>query len=317
MTSTWGEHWLLDTAVRGRISLRSLVHPALTQFFNKPGHHLGPPALCALLERLVERGDLALRTRARGAHHPPREALLRALVYDHDTRPTDGLCYGLTAQGGRRWEDATHADWSRFLSNSYAPDPTAPLGEITGPDRARVERCLEGTDRPVLAETVRWDRLEPWQATYWKTLPVGHRVRFRYGPERPLRCGAPLPRSWYLDHAQWFTPPTFERGALYAVPLDSNRWGIARVLELQAERRFVVACDWTGPRGEIPPNLATLGRTFARSEPHGLLGGWVPGPVPSGWVFEGAIEVTEPETRLARATQRTGTWTEFVRRNSL
>ena len=27
--------------------------------------------------------------------------------------------------------------------------------------------------------SVRWTRLTPWQATYWKELPVGHQARYR------------------------------------------------------------------------------------------------------------------------------------------
>lgn len=28
-------------------------------------------------------------------------------------------------------------------------------------------------------ETIRWDLVSPWRATYWKTLPLAHQVRFR------------------------------------------------------------------------------------------------------------------------------------------
>ena len=32
----------------------------------------------------------------------------------------------------------------------------------------------------IIPNTVVWETLTPWQATYWKTLPVGYQVRYQY-----------------------------------------------------------------------------------------------------------------------------------------
>lgn len=326
MTLTWGEYWLLETAVRAWTPLGFLVHPEIDQLFNKPGHNLTDHELLAVLLRLLELGDLVCRRGATGPFMPAPDEVEAALVCEPGVRPKNRLCYGLTEQGGRRWESAARPDWSLYVSNCFHTgaerEPTGErvrLGEIISVDRTRAEACVAGTERPVLSETVTWDRLEPWDVTYWKRLPVGHRVRFRYGPEEPLACGEAPRRSWHLDNSVWFKAPEFLQGRLFAIPLEDGRRGIVRVLETLTPEdssaepyRFVIACDWVGARLQIPSNRARLGRRFMGlsfgSWRNALLGYWVRGAIPASWTSLGTVEVTGDERRMARSTSSTGTW---------
>jgi len=113
-------------------------------------------------------------------------ALFRQGEFGHP-RPT--VYYGLTAQGGAKWEAAARPDWNRFIYGGYSDSEA----ELISMNRQWVERYFMliqpgGFDTLfAVPGTEVWDTLEPWQALYWKTLPIGHRVRFTYtsGGEYP------------------------------------------------------------------------------------------------------------------------------------
>jgi hypothetical protein len=120
--------------------------------------------------------------------------------------------YGLTSQGGTRWEEVSTPCWERYFCESVYADPQE--GEIIGSDRSLVEQCdslrhYYQSELSVVAGSKHWDDvLRPWQATYWKELSVGHRLRFRY------ECvdSAPEPMDpeiweWFNIH-NWYTPYT-------------------------------------------------------------------------------------------------------------
>jgi hypothetical protein len=51
-----------------------------------------------------------------------------------------------------------------------------------------------------------WDVLEPWQATYWKVLPLGHRMRFSYDVPPPEPGFDPTAWAWLKEIQNWYTP---------------------------------------------------------------------------------------------------------------
>ena len=101
------------------------------------------------------------------------------------TAGSRAISYGLTAEGGRRWEIAAQADWSRFI---YAWATVEEGGrwrwDLICADEARTRKSLEfWRSCPPPHTTVRideeiWDVREPFEATYWKTLHRGYGVRF-------------------------------------------------------------------------------------------------------------------------------------------
>jgi hypothetical protein len=295
MALTWGEYWLLDTAVRAWIPLRFLVHPRITDQFNGPGHHLDERELVDALERLLDGGDILIR----GQRRPSRAELSAALVYVRGAPPRDPLCYGLTAQGGARWEAIARADWSAFVEDvHYRHDDGTYVRELTGVDRERVARQIPpGVD-------ARWARVEPWAVTPWKTLPLAHRAVLPWVEGRPLAARDP-----------WTIEPDGPRGALYSTALDDGRRGLVRVIETLDGHRFAILCDWVGHRHELPSNLSRLARRFM---PLGfgrwnnrLFGRWVEGPPPDGFVFQGVVEVTPAELDMALGTGTTGSWVDL------
>jgi hypothetical protein len=123
-------------------------------------------------------GDVAAIERL--VSKPPRDGV----VYQ------SGNHYRLTPTGGAEWERAARPDWGRYVERSEERhDDGAPVEhEILSPSAARAEAYLDFVrgDRlwygPVSNESIARDVIRPWEATYWKTLPEGHRIRFRTGP---------------------------------------------------------------------------------------------------------------------------------------
>jgi hypothetical protein len=192
MTPDLASYWLLDAAALGRPPLQWLTAENLCEVFNtRRGHDLLLPALIDMLERLFQTGDVI-------AERMEKNELLGEFV---PTRPdimaglTGQVClfYGLTAQGGTRWEAFARPEWSRYIDVGYWTDATRgeiAVGEIVAQDQHAVEQYraalfahyVEPT-YTIHPDSERWDLVVPWCATYWKTLPQGHRLRFKYHEE--------------------------------------------------------------------------------------------------------------------------------------
>jgi hypothetical protein len=85
-------------------------------------------------------------------------------------------------------------------------------GEIIGSDRNLVEQydslSRYDSDISVVPGSEHWDVLQPWQATYWKELPVGHRLRYKYewvGRTPELKTD-PKISEWFKEIRNWYTP---------------------------------------------------------------------------------------------------------------
>jgi hypothetical protein len=117
--------------------------------------------------------------------------------------------YGLTLQGGTRWEEVSQPRWERYISASVYAEPRE--GNIIGSDRDLVEQydslSQHAFEISVIPGSKRWDVLRPWQATYWKELPVGHRLSFKYEwVPRPPEPPDPKISEWFKAIHNWYTP---------------------------------------------------------------------------------------------------------------
>ena len=101
-------------------------------------------------------------------------------------RSTGNSTYTLASpqKGGGVWETLSRPNWDLFDWDSYGLDPND--GEITSTSRKLTEEFLRVRHQQsfsedlLVPESVKWEILTPWQATYWKELPEGHRVSFLY-----------------------------------------------------------------------------------------------------------------------------------------
>jgi HEAT repeat protein len=79
--------------------------------------------------------------------------------------------YGLTPDGGARWEAMAQYDWN------YHVGPWCQDG-FDGPSQDMIEVYL-AWDKRAAPGSERWRTIRPWKPTYWKSLPQGVRVRFQ------------------------------------------------------------------------------------------------------------------------------------------
>lgn len=204
------EYWLLDSVVEGWYPLWWLVAENIEGAFNKRNHGLNRDELVSVLDRLFRRGDLLAKRMeksvSKGFFIPTQTQIEEEL----DRRPS--CFYGLTSQGGTRWEEVSQPHWERYITASVCLDPQE--GEIIGSDRQMVEKYDSLSDYLLSVSVVpgskQWDVLEPWQATYWKVLPLGHRVRFSYEPVdlSPDRREDLAASEWLKEIHNWYTPYT-------------------------------------------------------------------------------------------------------------
>jgi hypothetical protein len=314
MDTPWADYWLLDAASLHPVSLQRLLHPKIAWAFNRTGHHLQRWELVDAVARLVNRADIVVYDDEHEDCRPSREELEAALVWSGPPY-RGGPHYQLTQQGGARWEQLTQVDWSQYVEN-YTTHRGSDVvtGQITGADRALVEDCLSFTKQ---ATGIVWEWVEPWPVARWKTLPFGHRVRFKR--EQPYE---PTDTIW--PRRAWKTQPRFSRGVVYAVPLSKSRrpakreTALVRVLAEELDHVFAVALNWVGERVEVPQNLGTLGREFMTLS-HGewknqVLGRWLPKPIPADWRFDGVVEVNDRERRMALSTAASGSVVEQIKK---
>ena len=79
--------------------------------------------------------------------------------------------YGLTPQGGERWERMSKFDWSYHLGGFTGTGLESTKAEMIDVYLAWTRSSVPGSERQ---NTVR-----PWKATYWKSLPEAVRVRYQ------------------------------------------------------------------------------------------------------------------------------------------
>jgi hypothetical protein len=92
------------------------------------------------------------------------------------------LTYRLSPQGGDVWAHYAEVDWSKLIRWGVAE---AKEWELTASVREAIEIALQL--REIAPEEIpgtgRWEVVRPWQAIYWKVLPVGNRYRYKYEHE--------------------------------------------------------------------------------------------------------------------------------------
>jgi hypothetical protein len=213
------EFWLLDVVVRMWYPLYLLMDEEVALVFNRPGHGLSHDQLVDTLHRLFQRGDLiAADTVEREPSHefvPAREQIEAALVDEMR------VYYGLTVQGGARWENYAKPNWRWYVNASYGTDENGKrIAEIEGSNCQRVQEYLSlhyehyvMPDTTVHQESEEWEELVPWHIYYWRTLPKGYQVRFaldrgqdaaavqrQYLQEQPSWVA-----EWLHNRQNWYT----------------------------------------------------------------------------------------------------------------
>jgi hypothetical protein len=197
------EFWLLDIAIQECVPIADLISGDAAAGLNLRDHQCTPEELADGLERLF--ADRLISSYRHGGRHR-RRFLTRPEIEVELRRPKlapapddplqlgdrhpDETYYRLTLAGGAAWEAFARPDWNYFVDgvgttvgNENLCDPPYPCrGYAISPSRRIVEQYLSLAryiGHEVDHASIRWDIVSPWKATYWKTLPKAHRVRYK------------------------------------------------------------------------------------------------------------------------------------------
>jgi hypothetical protein len=177
--------WLLETAVRYVVPLRLIYgdDQFLTLQWNKPPHHLRRDELASLLCRLIRDGIVECYDTDDTKTVPSLREVTAALdSREHQERDKScSLYYALTADGASLWERYAKPDWNRFFCDAWGDVRTIKIAAATS---EMLDCILENGpwywNISITGGTERRTVVEPWFATYWKTLPQGHQVILSY-----------------------------------------------------------------------------------------------------------------------------------------
>ena len=213
------KYWILRSAIKHEESMRDVAYQ-----WGLPHNEVAVAA-----NHLFENGDIKARLIAdnQDLEETPNTILKISEIQAH----LDGklrASYVLTERGGARWEAVANPDWNRYFvwyCNEYKVAPAQLFQcELIGIDRELMKEilrldCYLPGNAIHLPETEVWEVIEPWQPTYWKTLPKAYRVRYQARDRVPHICPETPPdlfetykqtKKWYSEIKQWYRDPEFE-----------------------------------------------------------------------------------------------------------
>ena len=202
---TRGEYWLLETVVEEEFAIGALIKSKFGFLDDEKWHGLTRPSLVKALHRLLASGLIYAKNEVDGfistseeIEQALNEPKSRGYAPFDTKKPTS---YGLTQEGGAQWEAFTAPDWEKYIkADFYWPDDRKyRMWEVICADKNWVGHYYKSfcfhRQIEVSLESIEWDYIAPWQATYWKQLEGAYRLRFHYqdkskdedfGPPSPL-----------------------------------------------------------------------------------------------------------------------------------
>ena len=234
---TRGEYWLLETVVTSEFEVCALIESDLESFLGKKGHGLTRASLIETLHRLLSSGLIYAKSEVKGfistvkhielaleervpwnTHHVFISADGDIEIAPDESKPprTEPVdvrkitCYGLTQEGGVQWEAFAAPDWQKYIdvsSQFLDVDSEDKRWEVVCADEDWLEMYLDTLcfyeQLEVSSESIEWDYIEPWQATYWKQLEGGHRVRFQTRDKSEDEDSEPSPPPFGYFEQAW------------------------------------------------------------------------------------------------------------------
>ncbi|MDE0683831.1 MAG: hypothetical protein OXI63_13015 [Candidatus Poribacteria bacterium] len=199
---TRGEYWLLENVVEDEFAIGALFRTE-SEFFNIKGHGLTRASLGETLYRLLSSGLIYAENEVDGfistseeIERALNEPKSRGYAPFDDQKPTS---YGLTEEGGAQWEAFAAPDWRVYIKDGFHWPKGSKYGmwEVICADKQQLRSYYRSfcfyRQVEVSLESMEWDYIAPWQATYWKQLEEAYRLRFHYQDKRNDEDPKPFP----------------------------------------------------------------------------------------------------------------------------
>ena len=194
------EYWVLESVAENRRLLATLRPDIVEEAFNKEGHGLNDAQLISLLNGLFQQGYLYAASVHKSEFNSnenfvPSEYQICNILADEQN-----IWYGLTDYGASIWENLSHPDWQRFMFSELNCDTGQCL--IAAGGEQIINHYLSRSDvlGCIMPDTLVRETMKNWQATYWKTLPMGYTGQFIV----PSRMIEDFP---YTVSENWYTNP--------------------------------------------------------------------------------------------------------------
>ncbi|QSQ22433.1 hypothetical protein JY651_46195 [Pyxidicoccus parkwayensis] len=192
--------WFLDAVIEMGENLAVLKSPRIEEILNRRTHGLGERELVEQIASLCQSGLIEVKNDD-GVRVCSLDDVDRAFAESRcEPRHYSGFWYSLTPAGGAAWESVTHPDWSCYLSHWTRREEVCI--EAATRERAVEEFNRASTDpaHVPVPGSYRETLLEPWEATYWKTLPSGVRIQYAWtkgGSNVAWQLRQPQAKPWY------------------------------------------------------------------------------------------------------------------------
>lgn len=201
---TRGEYWLLTTVAELAVPICWLDWVGIEEALNKPGHGMPRSLLVNTMEKLFSDGlIIAQRFDQWDECLVLTPEQIEAALDERQNKKEH--YYRLTVKGGEYWEAFASPNWDYYINGGYElPEDNAIWhGELICATKKHLETyflSLSTHDYEVNEESIQRDILKPWDATYWKILPIGHRIRFKCKDKEnkiDFKAPDPINQGWY------------------------------------------------------------------------------------------------------------------------
>jgi hypothetical protein len=215
------EYWFLDSAIEEVIVCNWIIpdeHGVI--HLNRINHGLSFEETAIVLNRLFRQGDLlaGFGSDFDDVTYYPINGFTPSLEETIDALENKlYMCYFLTQQGGNRWESASSPNWNKFFVGFTGSEES----DLYSANRDLLAEYLKvchlisyGSSRYLpISETVIWEELSPWNATYWKSFPLGYRLRFKRRIteielselSEEIHEREKLVNEWHRNTRKWYT----------------------------------------------------------------------------------------------------------------
>lgn len=204
---TRGEYWVLEVMAEGGVPAGWLGSDDRGQGANRQPHGLSQDELVETVLELWRQGLVSFATGydITECETISTDEIRNALAEKfRPGKPRTYVC--LTSEGGRVWEAFAAPRWDDYISEGYVCGQShcKDFAELICTNRSLLQRYLKsGHPSFYQIDPARmwWDKLEPWQATNWKILPMAHRVRFVL-PDGWMELESPQPQ--FIEPPRWY-----------------------------------------------------------------------------------------------------------------